>query len=97
MKVNESRKTVVERATAKYEIVAEMTKVMDRRNVEVSAMAVGKGNPTIVHQNVEVSVGSHSTAIAIEIQGKKLSAAVVQLSFHASQAKKQGLNRPSRY
>jgi len=47
-----------------------MTKVTDHRNVEASAMAARTENRTIVHRNVEASVGSYSMAIATEIQGK---------------------------
>jgi len=91
---NESRKTVVVRATAKNENAAAMTKVTDRRNVEVSARAVRTENLMIVHRNVEALVGSSSTAIATEIQGN---AAVVRLGFHESPPMSQDLNRPSHY
>ena len=96
--VNESRKTAVEKATARKEIVEAMKKVTDRRNVEASVMVARTGNLMTVHRNVEALVGSNSTAIATEIQGKKKkNAVVVLLGFHASPAMSQDLNRPSRY
>ena len=54
--VNENRKTVVERATARYEIAVAMRKVTDHRNAEAFAMAAGKGNQTFAHRNAEASV-----------------------------------------
>lgn len=95
--VNESRKTAVEKATARNEIVEAMKKVTDRRNVEASVMAARTGNLMIVHRNVEALVGSNSTAIATEIRGKKKYAVLVLLGFHASPAMSQDLDRPGRY
>lgn len=94
---NESRRTVVERATARNGIVAVMTKVTGRQNVEVSATAARTGSLMIVHRNVEALVGSSSTTIVTEIQGMKQNAAVVLLDFHACPTMAQDLNRPSRY